>query len=169
MKMQRIFSGPGKLPLLLLFLFSSAVFGSEWRPSDRFLSAVRSIESSNGKFLYGDNGRSLGEYQMSAAAWSDVSRWRKGRGQPIYEYKAFVMDSQISRLYAADYLSILQEQLRRKLRRLPSHGEIYAAYNLGFTGFSRCDFRLDKVNRTTARKSLWIEEWMRGQPGLAGT
>lgn len=127
-----------------------------WRPPERLLHAVRYVESSHGLFTWGDNGRSLGEYQMSEAAWQDVSNWRLTRGLTTYDYRQDVWDPAISRAYAADYLGLLHRELRKRLNRAPSVGEVYAAYNLGLSGFAQCNYQLARVNRTTARKCLQI-------------
>src|SRR5687767_11949134 len=45
-------------------VFCAAAFSTpatEWRPSNDFLYAVKSVESSNGRFKVGDNGQSLGD------------------------------------------------------------------------------------------------------------
>ena len=64
---------------LMPFICSWVVVATEWKPTDSFLRAVSFIESSNGRFTIGDNGNSLGEFQLSEAAWLDVSEWRKAR------------------------------------------------------------------------------------------
>src|SRR4051812_30815853 len=70
---------------------------AEWRPSDRFLHAVRHIESSGGAFVYGDDGLSLGDFQIRKAAWLDVSDWRKARGLKTYDYRKNVFNKAINR------------------------------------------------------------------------
>jgi hypothetical protein len=127
-------------------------FAAEWRPSDSLLRAVRQVESNNGAWLYGDSGRSLGAFQMSRAAWEDVSAWRKARGFKVYSYGNHVMHSYINQVYAADYLTMIHSTLSRELRRTPTAGELYAAYNMGMANFAECNFRLEKVNPVTARK-----------------
>jgi hypothetical protein len=139
-------------------------WGEDWRPEDRFLEIVRQIESSGGKFLYGDGGRSLGDFQMSAAAWTDVNTWRKSRGIKTYSYRPHVFNSQINRAYAGDYMVILRERLIRHIKREPTPAELYAAYNMGFTAFRRCGFDLNRVNRTTARKCQQITAYLQQTP-----
>ena len=69
-----------KAILVLFFLVLTAVAqGDDWTPSDPLLDAIRQVESSGGKFVYGDEGRSLGDFQMGRLAWIDVNRWRKAR------------------------------------------------------------------------------------------
>jgi len=145
-----------KLSLFLLVLSCQAALGSNWRPSERFMSALRHIESSNGAFLYGDDGHSRGDFQMSEAAWIDVNAWRKTHKLARYSYDRYALNPQINRLYAADYLSLLHNQLKKKLSRPPNSGELYAAYNMGLRQFARCGYRLDRVNALTLKKCRQI-------------
>ena len=146
---------------LLAAVFAASVSNipaSSWRPSERLLTAVRWVESCDGLFLYGDHGRSLGEFQLSEAAWLDVSLWRRGHGFRSYAYRRYVMNPQINRIYAADYLTIIHDELLRKLRREPTPGEMYAAYNMGLGSFASCRYRLARVNPITARKCQQINQ-----------
>jgi hypothetical protein len=112
---------------VLLCLASLHAYAAGWRPTERFLFAVRYVESSHGRFIYGDDGQSLGDFQISEAAWLDVSVWRKARGFPVYDYSRNVFDRKINRLYAADYLSILYSKLKKTLKRSPTAEEVYDA------------------------------------------
>jgi hypothetical protein len=113
------------------------------------------VESSNGQFLVGDDGESLGEFQISEAAWLDVNAWRKAKGLKVYSYKN-VFNPSINRAYAENYLSMLYTELSRKLKRPPTHGELYAAYNMGLSSFAQCDFNLSRVNPVTRAKCKQI-------------
>jgi hypothetical protein len=137
------------IPLLCLLVFPAG--GTEWKPCHNFLKAVRFVESSNGKFLVGDNGQSLGDFQISEAAWLDVNEWRKARGLKIYSYD-HVFNTYLNRTYASNYLSLLHRELSRKLKRSPTHAELYAAYNMGLASFSQVDYQLKRVNSITRAK-----------------
>lgn len=128
--------------LLLLCVVAASLHAETWRPSEGFLNAVRRAESANGRFTVGDDGRSLGDYQLSEAAWCDVNAWRNARSLPTFDYDKHVWSEPVSRTYAADYFKILHGQLRRRLQRAPSAAELYAAYNLGMSSFIRRHFRL---------------------------
>ena len=150
-----------KLVLVLVVgLLACNASATEWRPSDALLRAVRQVESNNGRRVYGDGGRSLGPFQISEGAWVDVSAWRKTRGQMVYSYEHHVLHNYINQAYAADYLAMIHGELSRKLRREPTAGEIYAAYNMGLGNFAECNYRLARVNPTTARKCRQINELM---------
>lgn len=148
---------------LLFCLLTSQLQAGTWRPTERLMHAVRFVESSHGQFTVGDHGESLGDYQISEAAWVDVTSWRKARGLPTYKYDRHVWDRKVSRAYAADYLTILHVELKKHLKRAPSAGELYAAYNMGLASFAQCRFQLAKVNRTTAKKCEQITEIMRAE------
>jgi hypothetical protein len=143
--------------LLFLALSTFRLHAENWTPPKGLLDAVRLVESADGRFLVGDDGQSLGPYQFTEAAWLDVSAWRKSRGLRTYSYKRHVWNAAISRAYASDYLKILHRQLERRLKRCPSWGEMYAAYNMGYAAFARCQFRLARVNPITAQRSRQVQ------------
>jgi hypothetical protein len=141
---------------ILVGILACETFAAEWRPSEALLQAVREVESNNGRVLYGDTGRSLGAFQMSRGAWSDVNVWRRTRGERVYSYSQYALNSSVNRAYAADYLSMIHSELSRKLRRAPTVAEIYAAYNMGLGNFAECDYRMANVNPMTARKAQQV-------------
>ena len=145
---------------------SLTVDAREWRPSDDFLRAVKFVESSNGTFKIGDHGQSLGDFQLSEAAWLDVSEWRKARRLKVYEYEKAVFHSFINRVYASNYLTILYTELSRKLGRAPDHEELYAAYNMGLATFETCNFRMNRVNPVTRAKARQIGELLAAKDTL---
>jgi len=149
-----------KTLFVLIGLFGLELKATDWRPCDAFLKAVRQVESSNGRHLYGDGGRSLGAYQLSEAAWIDVSAFRRERGLKTYSYRRYVMHSYINQAYAADYLSMLHGELSRKLRRAPNPAEVYAAYNMGLGNFAECNYRMARVNPVTAKKARQVHAYV---------
>ena len=149
------------LLLIGVVCYTGNLMAANWRPPERFLHAVRYVESSHGKFTYGDNGQSLGDFQISEAAWHDVSEWRKQRQLRTYEYKTHVWNRAINRAYAADYLTIIYAELKKKLNRPPTVGEVYAAYNMGLGTFAQCGYKLARVNPVTKKKVQQIKEIMR--------
>ncbi len=147
-------------PIFLLFTLAlncQLADCGEWRPKDSLLNAVRQVESNNGAFVVGDAGKSLGDYQLSEAAWLDVSNWRKSHGQPVYDYEKHVFNVGINRAYAADYLALLRQELLKKLKRPPTASELYAAYNMGMGTFAQCKFKVSRVNSATARKCQIVQ------------
>jgi hypothetical protein len=153
-----------KTPALLLLCFTTgSVYAESWKPSEALLGAVRRIESADGRFTVGDEGRSLGDYQIGEAAWCDVNSWRTARGLPTFEYETHVWSEPVSRTYAADYLKILREQLKKRLGRAPSSRELYAAYNMGMTSFARRNYRVTSTSATAAKRNLRIETALLGR------
>ena len=124
---------------------------------------MRHVESADGRWTVGNRGQSLGEYQLSEAAWLDVSEWRRARGLPVHSYENSVWNGNVSRMYAAGYLRILHTRLESRLRRCPTAGELYAAYNMGFASFARCQYRLARSNPATAGKSSRVELAVNGK------
>src|SRR5687767_6184978 len=112
--------------LVYLFGFQSVNASSVWRPDARLLDALCHIESSGGRFVSGDGGLSLGHFQIQKPAWTDVNNWRRQQNLAVYDYRKNVFDPRISRLYAADYLTILHMRLSLHYNREPSAGELYA-------------------------------------------
>jgi hypothetical protein len=147
---------------VVVVALAGQAFAADWKPSDALMKAVRQVESNNGKILYGDSGKSLGAFQMSEAAWLDVSAWRRARGQKVYSYENHALHTYINQVYASDYLSMIHGELSRKLKRAPTAGEIYAAYNMGLGNFAGCGYRLAKVNPVTARKARQIHAILAG-------
>jgi len=148
----------------VLSLVATGTFADEWRPSERLLKAVRMVESCDGLYTYGDEGRSLGDFQLSEGAWLDVSSWRKAHGMKTYEYSHKVLNRQVNRAYAADYLALIHHELERAYKRPPSAGEIYAAYNMGLGKFANCRYQLQRVNRVTAKKCRAIHAFLESPP-----
>jgi hypothetical protein len=147
-----------KIPaLLLLCVTAGSLHAESWTPSEGLLGAVRRIESDDGRFTVGDQGRSLGDYQISEAAWCDVNAWRKARGLPAFDYGKHVWSESMSRTYAADYLQILREQLKKRLHRSPSAAELYAAYNMGMSSFARRQYRVGSTKASAPGKRLPIQ------------
>jgi len=143
---------------LLASVVAIEATAANWYPTDGLLHAVRFVESAEGLLIWGDGGRSLGEFQLSQAAWLDVTTWRKAQGLPTYSYETGVWNHSVSRTYAADYMAILHRALKKRLNRAPSAAEVYAAYNMGMGSFAQCRYRLARVNSTTAHKCQQINE-----------
>lgn len=155
-----------KYVILLLSFLATDAYAIGWRPPERLLNAVRLVESNDGLFTYGDEGRSLGDFQLSEAAWLDVSSWRKSHGAKVYRYTTHVYDRRVNRSYAADYITLLHNELERVYKRPPTSSEIYAAYNMGLGSFASCRYKLQRVNPVTARKCQAIHAYMLGGSDL---
>ena len=146
------------LIISVVWVLASSAFATTWKPDEKLMKAIRHVESTSGANLIGDAGHSLGDFQMSLAAWEDVNEWRKERRLKIYPYRKFAFHAYINRVYASNYLTIIHAHLKKQLRRSPTIEEIYASYNMGLTSFAKCDYDLSKVNKTTAAKAATIRQ-----------
>jgi hypothetical protein len=59
------------------------------------------------------------------------------------------MNHDINRAYARDFITILQSRLKYTLGRTPTVEQVYASFNMGFEGFRRCGFDINRVNKIT--------------------
>jgi hypothetical protein len=116
----------------------------------QFLDKLASIESSGNPKAIGDGGRAIGMFQFHKAAWQDTSRLRRMAGKAVYPYQDAV-DASKAREYAKTFCDSLEARLEKRLGRPPTDGEVYGAWNLGFTGFARRGFDLAKCPAITQR------------------
>lgn len=114
----------------------------------QFLSRLAWIESRNNNQAIGDGGKSLGAYQFSERAWEQVNQLRARQRLPLYEWQA-AHDPEISWEYCLQYTGWLNRQLTFALRRSPSSAELLATYQIGFTGFKRRGFDLNRIPKST--------------------
>jgi hypothetical protein len=116
--------------------------------TDAFVEAVAQIESGGGRQTIGDGGKAIGWWQMHEPAWQDASDFRARKGLPTWSYEN-THDPEVARLYARDYLTILESQLRNAFGENVTVEMIYAAYNIGFGRFQSRDFLIEKTPATT--------------------
>jgi hypothetical protein len=116
--------------------------------TDALVDAIGQMESGGGRRTVGDRGRANGMWQMHINAWKDVTAYRARKGLPTWNYN-LAHDPAVARLYARDYLAMLEDQLRQALRRAPTAEMVYAAYNVGFARLERLGFRLEKTPAMT--------------------
>ena len=126
----------------------------------KLINAVAMVESNNNHRAVGDQGKANGAFQMWKPAWQDCSKWLKRNGFKTTPYEKGVNDPTISHQYCKVYLSILNSQLRRSIGREPSAAELYAAYNLGFTGFKRRGFDISKTPSITQRAAVKLNRFL---------
>lgn len=127
--------------LLLSAASASATVSPAWR------DAIIRVESSGNPAAVGRLGE-RGLCQFFPAAWADTSRWRKAHGLPVYSY-ALAHDPEAGRAYASSWLSMLEDRLTATLHRRPTIGELYAAHQLGFSGFRSKGFDLSRCPTIT--------------------
>lgn len=129
----------------LLLLLSAASLSATVSPAWR--DAIIRVESSGNPAAVGRLGE-RGLCQFFPAAWADTSRWRKAHGLPIYSYD-LAHDPEAGLAYASSWLSMLEDRLTATLHRRPTIGELYAAHQLGFSGFRSKGFDLSRCPTIT--------------------
>lgn len=125
-------------------------------PSDKLLVAIATVESGRKPWAVGDHGLAFGAFQIHKAAWADVNITRKESGKTQFAH-ARAFDPEISKEYAREFLAMLNLQLSQAMKRYPSPGETYAAYNLGVSGFSRRKFKMERCPITTRNAAARVE------------
>jgi len=136
----------------LLLLISASAFGAV---PEKWIDLVGWVESRNDPKAVGDGSRARGEMQFWRATWDDCTRQRKAKGLPTWGF-SYAHDRAVARLYARSWLDYIEERLARAMGRNPSLGEIYAAYNLGLSGFARRGYRLSDCPASTRRNAAWL-------------
>lgn len=109
-----------------------------------FLDAMEQVESGMDARAVGDQGRSRGSFQFHAAGWRMVNNWRARALKPEVPFSTGAHCRSTARQFAAEYLRWLESHLAAALRRSPSRLELYAAWNLGPTGFRARGFLLGR-------------------------
>lgn len=127
--------------------------------TEMLVDAVAQIESNGGRFTIGDQGKANGCWQMHEAAWRETSAWRKQQGQQVWSYRA-AHDQAVARLYARDYLSILERRLRNRFGDRVTPEMIYAAYNVGFRRFQEHGFLIQKTPRHTQAACVRLKRFL---------
>tara|TARA_R110000824_G_scaffold203371_3_gene387811 strand:- start:9029 stop:9526 length:498 start_codon:yes stop_codon:yes gene_type:complete len=117
----------------------------------KLLDAVAFVESNGNHRAVGDQGKANGSFQLHRPAWADAGKWLKANGFKTTTYTKGVNDPSVSRIYARTYLSLIHGQLATRMKREPTAGELYAAYNMGVGGFAKRGFDVRRTPATTRR------------------
>jgi hypothetical protein len=121
--------------------------------TEQFLDALALVESSGNAAAVGDGGRARGPFQFWREAWQDADRKLKLNKS----FELYATDPAVSRLYARAHLATLETRLAAVLRCPPSAEQLYAAWNLGLTGFERRGFLLSRCPQTTQRAAAKLK------------
>jgi hypothetical protein len=138
----------GAFALMILAIGLFTVRAEASKVTDVFIEAVAQLESSGGRKTVGDRGRARGTWQMHRAAWLDVTKLRRSRGQATWPYSES-HDSLVARAYARDYLRWMETRIEEATGRPATAEQIYAAYNVGFSRFRQLQFRVERAPATT--------------------
>tara|TARA_R110000868_G_scaffold407112_1_gene688223 strand:+ start:1295 stop:1768 length:474 start_codon:yes stop_codon:yes gene_type:complete len=150
--------------MTLVLALSAALLASEAVP-EAVVHAVEQVESSGRgtKTPIGDGGKALGCLQWHSVAWSDCSAIRLNAGLAVYPYAAAAVPAK-AREYARTWLTVLKVRLAARIGRQPFPGEIWLAWNLGWTGFQRYGFSWAYVPRVKFDKARQVNSLAWGLP-----
>jgi hypothetical protein len=112
------------------------------------VEAIIFVESSGNPKAIGRLGE-RGLCQFFHAAWADTTAYRSRHGLPTYGYYSWALDEGVGREYATSWLTLIEERLKARLGRKPTIGEVYAAHQLGFSGFASKGFDLRRCPTIT--------------------
>jgi len=150
--------------MTLVLALSAALLASEAVP-EAVVQAVEQVESSGrgSKTPNGDGGKAIGCLQWHSAAWSDCSAIRLKAGLAVYPYTDAKTPIR-AREYARTWLTVLKVRLTAQLDRQPFPGEIWLAWNLGWSGFQRYGFSWAHVSRVKFDKARQVNTLAWGLP-----
>lgn len=150
--------------MTLLLTLTAGLLASEAVP-EPVVQAVEMVESSGRGALTpdGDGGKAKGPLQWHAVAWKDCSAIRRKAGLEVYPYSA-ASDPAKARDYARTWLTALKVRLAKQIGRAPFPGEIWLAWNLGWSGYARYGFSLAFVPRAKFDKARQVNTLAWGLP-----
>lgn len=150
--------------MTLLLTLTAGLLASE-AVSDPVLQAVEMVESSGrgAKTPDGDGGLARGPLQWHSVAWRDCSALRQRMGLAVYPY-ADARNPAKARDYARTWLTSLKVRLASEIGRQPFPGEIWLAWNLGWTGFAKYGFSWAYVPKAKFDKARQVNSLAWGLP-----
>ena len=150
--------------MTLVLALSAALLASEAIP-EQTLQAVEQVESSGrgAATPRGDRGKALGCLQWHSVAWKDCSAIRRKAGLDVFPY-ADAANPAKARDYARTWLTVLKVRLATEIGRQPYPGEIWLAWNLGWSGYARYGFSWAFVPRVKFDKARQVNTLAWGLP-----
>jgi hypothetical protein len=150
--------------MTLVLALSAALLASEAIP-EPIVQAVEQVESSGLGAMTpdGDGGKAIGCLQWHSVAWADCSAIRRKAGLAVYPYSDAAVPAK-ARDYARTWLTVLKIRLAGEIGRQPFPGEIWLAWNLGWSGFQRYGFSWAHVSRVKFDKARQVNTLAWGLP-----
>lgn len=118
-----------------------------------FLDTLAAIESSNNARAIGDGGRSLGLFQIKRSTWRDATARLGVRWQ-----HSDAFNQTRARIVALNHVEWLEARFRDATGRAPSQRDMYAMWNLGFEGYQRREFAIERAPEATRRNANLFPE-----------
>lgn len=134
---------------ILSFLLACASCQAKSIVTEDLVHRVAVIESNVNPDAVGDNGDSLGAFQIGREAWADaVAYSRINHGPHDYilpaDWKGHAKDYEMSHR-AATFILKMHEERMLKNRIKPTPFKLYMAYNMGYHGASQHGFDIKQT------------------------
>ena len=134
---------------ILSFLLAFSTCHAKSIVTEDFVNKVAIIESNLKTDAVGDDGESLGAFQISRRAWGDaVAYSRINAGPHDYtlpeDWKGWAHDFEMSHRAATLVLKMHEERMiKNKIK--PTHFKLYMAYNMGYIGAAQHGFDIKQT------------------------
>lgn len=125
-----------------------------------FIDALALVESNYDYNAVGDDGQSLGAWQLRRSAWEDVRRIHPLVGKHRTNSLG-TKNAKTQRIAAETYLSILRQRFQLAGINSPTSAQLYAAWTMGFAGFRRVGFDASRAPATTRRAQQKLTEYLK--------
>jgi hypothetical protein len=134
---------------LLSFLLACSTCQAKSIVTEDFVNKVGIIESNLKTDAVGDNGESLGAFQIGRKAWADAVAYsicNSGPHEPGLppDWKGNAHDFEMSHR-AATLILKMHESRMLKNRIKPTEFKLYMAYNMGFYGAVQYNFDINQT------------------------
>jgi len=103
------------------------------------LAAIAAVESGNDHKAVGDNGASLGAWQMQDAAWAEANAERRRLGKVEHARSAW-RDPLVQSDMAASFLRVIRRRFAAIGRPDPTPEQIAVVWNRGWSAAKRTSF-----------------------------
>ncbi len=134
---------------ILSFLLACSTCQAKSIVTEEFVNKVGIIESNLKTDAVGDDGESLGAFQIGRRAWADAVAYSNLTSGP-HEYtlpsdwKGHAHDFEMSQRAATLILKMHEERMLKN-RVKPTEFKLYMAYNMGFHGAAQHGFDINQT------------------------
>lgn len=139
------------LTLLFIILTALTLLAAAGAFGSPLLDAIEAVESGGFNHATGPCGE-RGPFQFRARTWAHISALRVQRGLIVFGFRECTSPGP-ARLYAQTYVEWVTERLRFHLKRDPTIQEVYAAWNMGVTGFGKRGFSISRCPVSVQNRS----------------
>ena len=139
--------------MILIFVSGSVVFPLQAsNPRDPWMRALSQVESGGNKDAIGKQGE-RSEYQLSYV----VYKHHIGREGSYAEFIRYCHSDANVMYLVRTHAKWLAGMFINRTKRIPNNFEFYAMWNIGFHGFERRGFNIEKCPRITRNAALKYE------------